>query len=102
MQRLGGHYVYRLIPPRPTFDQDMSDDERATMSAHVEYWGRHLEAGRVLVYGPVRDGAGPWGLGVLRAESEDEARAMLLDDPAISSGTASYEFGHMPVAVVPG
>ena len=26
-QRLTGHFVYRLIPPRPTFDQDMSEDE---------------------------------------------------------------------------
>ncbi len=102
MQQLTGHYVYRLIPPRPSFDEDMNDDERATMNAHVEYWCRHLEAGRVVVYGPVRDGTGAWGLGVLRAGSEDEARAMMLGDPAISSGMAGYEFGPMAVAVLPG
>jgi uncharacterized protein YciI len=101
MQRLPDHYVYRLIPPRPTFDQDMSVDERAVMDEHVVYWGGLLEAGRVVVYGPVRDATGAWGLGVLRAESPDAALEMVLGDPAISSGMGSYEFGAMPVAVLP-
>ncbi len=45
-----------------------------------------LEAGRVVVYGPVRDGTGAWGLGVLHAESEEAALGMVLGDPAIRSG----------------
>ena len=101
-QRLADHYVYRLIPPRPTFDQDMSAGERAVMDEHVVYWGGLLEAGHVVVYGPVRDGTGAWGLGVLHAESEEAALGMVLGDPAIRSGMVSYEFGLMPVAVLPG
>ncbi|MGB0098595.1 MAG: YciI family protein [Solirubrobacteraceae bacterium] len=100
-QRLTGHFVYRLIPPRPTFDQDMSEDERGTMAQHAEYWAGQMEIGKVVVYGPVRDSTGAWGLGVLKADSEEEARALVVNDPAISSGMATFEFGAMPVAVVP-
>ena len=31
------HFVYRLIPPRPTFDEDMTDAEREIMGRHAEY-----------------------------------------------------------------
>jgi hypothetical protein len=32
------HFVYRLIPPRPTFDEDMTDAEQEIMGRHAEYW----------------------------------------------------------------
>jgi hypothetical protein len=31
-------FVYRLLPPRPSFPLDMSDAERGVMSQHAEYW----------------------------------------------------------------
>ena len=37
---IGTHYVVRLIPPRPTFDQDMGDRERAIMGRHAAYHRR--------------------------------------------------------------
>ena len=94
-------FVFRLIPPRPTFNLDMDDDERAIMTRHGEYWERQLEAGNVVVYGPVVDRTGAWGLGVLTAADEAQAQAMLLADPAISSELATFELGTMPVAVLP-
>jgi len=32
--RLSGYFVYRLISPRPTFDHDENDAERAIMGRH--------------------------------------------------------------------
>ncbi|HEX9548896.1 MAG TPA: hypothetical protein VF942_16265 [Acidimicrobiales bacterium] len=32
------HFVYRLVPPRPTFAADMTDDEKAIMAEHAAYW----------------------------------------------------------------
>ena len=76
-RRVSNHFVYRLIPPRPTFNVDMSAEERAIMERHVEYWEAQTEAGSVVVYGPVLDATGPWGLGVITAENEEEARAVV-------------------------
>jgi hypothetical protein len=39
------HFVYKLIPPRPTFNLDMSDTERAIMAQHATYWQEWTEKG---------------------------------------------------------
>jgi uncharacterized protein len=101
VKRVTDHFVFRLIPPRPTFDQDMNDEERAIMERHGQHWAGLMEAGKVLVYGPVRDGTGAWGLGVVRADGEEEMRELVANDPAVSSGMATSEIGRMVVAVVP-
>jgi uncharacterized protein YciI len=94
------YYVYRLIPPRPTFDRDMSDGESEIMEQHFSYWQGVLDRGKVVVYGPVSDPAGTWGLAVIEAETDDDARALGVDDPAVKSGMATFEIYPMPLAVV--
>ena len=96
----GTHWVFRLIPPRPTFDRDMTDAEREIMGRHADYWAKFAETGRVVVYGPVRDATGAWGLGVIEATDEDEVRALVHDDPAVSSGLQRIEYGPMVVSIV--
>ena len=96
------HFVYKLIPPRPSFAGDMSDAEAAVMAEHGAYWQRHADEGRVVVFGPVVDSSGSWGLAVVRAESEDEVAALGREDPAVTSGTCTFDVGTMPVAIVPG
>ena len=71
------------------------------MARHAEYWGELIEQGDVVVYGPVVDSTGSWGLGVIRAADLDEARALAEADPAISSGMATFDMGTMLVAVLP-
>ncbi len=95
------HFVYRLIPPRPTFAADMSGREMAVMGEHAGYWMNLFEDGRVVVFGAVLEPAGVWGLAVVEAESVDEVRAMAQDDPAVSTGTCTFEIGQMlPGSVV--
>jgi uncharacterized protein len=91
-------FVYKLIPPRPTFAQDMGDDERAIMNGHVTYWLELLEQGSVVVFGPVQDPDRTWGLGVFEADDLDAARAIVDGDPAISSGMATAELSPMVAA----
>jgi uncharacterized protein YciI len=91
-------FVYKLLPPRPTFAQDMTPDERAIMTDHVTYWLGLLEQGRVVVFGPVQEPDRTWGLGVFEAEDLDEARATIDADPAISSGMATMELSPMVAA----
>lgn len=94
------YFVFRLIPPRPTFHLDITEEEGEIMTRHGAYWQGQLDAGKVLIFGPVVGPAGSWGLGVIRAADEAEAQAMIDDDPAISSGLATMEVGAMPVAVL--
>ena len=78
-------FVFRLISPRPSFPVDMTPDERATMMEHVAYWSDLAAQGKVLAFGPVADPAGPYGLGIIVAESPQEAEAMRDNDPAVRS-----------------
>ena len=58
-RRLSNHYVYGLIPPRPSFHEDMNEEERAIMSRHAAYWSELIEQRGVVVYGPWSTPAGP-------------------------------------------
>jgi uncharacterized protein len=88
-------FVFRLKAPRPTFAQDMSDTEREIMGRHAAYWQSYIDSGRMVVFGPVLDGTGSWGLGVVEAEDEDELRAFAAGDPVVTTGTAEMEVGTM-------
>ena len=88
-------FVFRLKAPRPTFALDMSDEEREVMGRHAAYWQPLIESGQMVLFGPVLDSTGSWGLGVLEADDEDELRAFAAGDPAVVSGTAELDLGKM-------
>ena len=93
------HYFFlRLNSPRPSFNQDMSNEERAVMTRHVAYWTDKLEKGIVHVFGPVLDPRGTYGIGIIGVESEQERDALMANDPA--NGLLRYEYWPMR-AVVP-
>jgi uncharacterized protein YciI len=89
------NFVFRLKAPRPTFALDMTDEEREIMGRHAAHWQPYLDSGRMVVFGPVLDGTGSWGLAVVEAENEDELRAFAAGDPAVTTGTARIEIGTM-------
>jgi uncharacterized protein YciI len=93
------HFLYKLIPPRPTFDRDMSEAEAAIMGQHVAYWQEQIERGTAIVFGPVADRAGAWGLAVVDADAEEDVRALGLTDPAVTSHLARFEVYVMPGAI---
>lgn len=67
-------FFCRLLPPRPTFAQDMTAGEAAVIMEHVAYWDKHLHIGTAIVFGPVADPKGAWGLGVVRVADEAAVR----------------------------
>ncbi|MCG7596534.1 YciI family protein [Mycobacterium sp. C3-094] len=69
----------------------MTDAEQDAMAGHTEYWKELLAAGRVVVYGPVADPEGVWGLGVLRAADRAEALALGEADPSVIAGVNTFE-----------
>jgi uncharacterized protein YndB with AHSA1/START domain len=90
-------YLCRLIPPRPSFPKDMTAGEREVMQKHVAYWTQHLNAGTAVVFGPVIDPKGPWGLGVVRVADEGALRKLQNDDPAVQ-GIAGFRYEEIPMA----
>jgi uncharacterized protein YndB with AHSA1/START domain len=94
-------YLLRLLAPRPTFMTTMTDDERAMMGEHVAYWRGHLAAGTAIVYGPVADPKGGWGVGIVRVADEAVVQSLVAADPAIRAGRGmSYEVLPMVRAIV--
>jgi len=49
----------------------------------------------MVVFWPVLDDTGSWGLGVIEADSEDELRAFADKDPVVTTGTATIVMGRM-------
>jgi uncharacterized protein YciI len=88
-------FVLRLLAPRPTFAVDMTDEERAIMGRHAAHWQPYLESGRMVVFGPVLDDDGSFGLAVVEADDEHELRAFAAADPVVTTGTAEFRFGTM-------
>ncbi|HVY30077.1 MAG TPA: YciI family protein [Polyangiaceae bacterium] len=95
-------FVSRLIGPRPTFPMDITPEERELMGVHGQYWRQKMAEGKIVVFGPVLDPKGVWGLGVLRVKDEAEATALQNQDPVILAQRGfSYETLPMMTAVVP-
>jgi uncharacterized protein YciI len=92
------HYFFKLTPPRPTFMQDMTDEERRLMDEHGRYFQDHFAAGEVLLFGPVMATGGAFGLGVLEMESEADAREFGEGDPSVKAGMNKFEIHLMRVS----
>jgi len=61
---------------KPVYEQDLS--------AHSEYQERLLGEGKIVLAGPFSDSSG--GLTVLRVDTEEEARRIMEQDPAVVDG----------------
>ena len=92
-------FAFRLLAPRPTFVEDMTDEERAVMAEHVEYWQGLMAAGVAVAFGPVLDPAGPYGLAVVEVPVPERVDEVIAADPAVRSGMKTMVFP-MPGAFV--
>src|SRR3712207_2789806 len=94
-------HLCKLLPPRPTFAADMSPAEATLMGEHAAYWGGLTERGIAVVFGPVFDPNGVWGLAIVDVADEATASALTNDDPVIRAGNGfRYEIYPMPQAVL--
>ncbi|MDW6024075.1 SRPBCC domain-containing protein [Mesorhizobium sp. BAC0120] len=94
-------FFCRLKPPRPDFATTLTEKEAAAMKAHGEYLKGLLSGGTAVLFGPVADPAGIWGLGIFKASDEGKMRAISEADPAIKAGIGlRYEILPMIAAVM--
>lgn len=95
------YFFCKLIPPRPTFQQDMTESERAMMLQHVAYWTGLAERGVAVAFGPVSDPSGGYGIGIVELDDNADARDLEKNDPTIKSSLGfRYEILSMPKAVL--
>jgi len=96
-------FVFRLQAPRPTFAVDMTDEEREIMGQHAAYWQPYLDSHQMVVFGPVLDDTGSWGLGVVEAEDEHELQLdgflVFLDPPKLDAADALQRLANLGIAV---
>jgi len=94
-------YLCKLIPPRESFMDDMTNDEHAVMMKHVAYWSKHAADGIAIVFGPVADPAGGWGVAIVNVDDERHLASLQAGDPAIIAEIGmKYEVLFMPQAVI--
>ena len=90
------YFLSKLIPPRPTFVADMSAEERDVMLAHQDYWLPHVNAGLVLVMGPVIDPKGAYGVMIVNTPSLKLLEDWEASDPIILAGRG-FAFENYPM-----
>ncbi len=91
-------YAVHLLPSRSDFALTMTDEESAIMIQHIAYWTKILKQGKVYAFGPVMDPKGPYGLGIVAVDNEQELKEFIAHDPA--GKINKYEYFPMK-AVVP-
>ena len=83
-------FAYQL---RPAFDQTWmaraSPEERTVFEEHGKWLEARYAEGRVLFAGRCYDG--PFGLVILDAADEDEARRLMEQDPSVRKGVQTAE-----------
>jgi len=56
------------------------------MQQHVAYWKNLAEQGVALLFGPVADPKGTYGICVTQVENEEQITSITANDPVIQSG----------------
>ena len=83
-------FALKLIPCRHDFAQTMTHEEREIMQQHVYYWKELMKNGFVIVFGPVIDPKGIYGLGIISVTDESQVIEFIKNDPA--SKINQYEY----------
>ena len=92
-------FLYRLLPPRPSFPQDMTPEEAAIMQAHGVYLRGLAAKGEAIAFGPVLDPKGAWGVGIFQVASAERMDEIARNDPAIMSGRG-FAYEVLPMAAL--
>src|SRR6185312_8807723 len=84
------NFFVTLTPPRTTFVNDMSDQEREIMNRHVSYLRTLLDKGIAIAYGPVYDPKGAYGVAVMEVDNIEQLHEIIAADPA--NGLKNFRF----------
>jgi len=73
------------------------------MREHAAYWRELANKRTAVIFGPIADPKGAWGLAVVEAQDEAAARGLGANDPTIKAGVGfTFEIYSMPQVVLRG
>jgi uncharacterized protein len=79
---------------------DSTPEEDELMGAHFRYLERLLEDGKLILAGP---SLGPvFGVVVFEADSEEEARRLIAEDPSVAAGLQTPELSPFRASLLRG
>jgi len=86
-------FLYKITPARlGMVTKGPNDQEAAILLQHFNYLKVLTDQGTVLLFGRTQNSdEKTFGLAIFRAESEDEARAIMNNDPAVNEGVMRVE-----------
>ena len=94
-------YLYRIQPVRNGFLIESTPEEDVIVAEHFQYLQRLTEKGIVLLAGrTLNTDASSFGIVVFEAESEDAARELVRNDPAVRASVFRAELFPYRVALV--
>ncbi len=94
-------WLYLIHPPREHFVETITAEEVAIMQQHSGHLAALLEDGVLILAGPTY-GPVNTGIAVIEADDEESARAIMMRDPAITSGLMKPELRAMRVGFLRG
>ena len=92
--------LYKLLPPRPTFPQDMTEAERELMQEYINYWKTLVDKRIAVIFGPVADPRSIYGLAIIGTEEESIAQDIRVNDPAIKHDASFRSEIHLMPEVI--
>jgi len=86
-------YIYRIQPTRlEMVTHGPTDEEASILSDHFKYLESLTKQQVVLVFGRTQNNdASTFGIAIFRAESDDAARMIMNNDPAVKKGVMRAE-----------
>ena len=93
-------FLYKITPSRlGMVTQGPTNDEGTILTRHFNYLKSLADQGTVLLFGRTQNSdARTFGIAIFRAESEDEARSIMNNDPAVQEGVMRAELYPYKVA----
>jgi len=93
-------FLYKITPSRlGMVTQGPTNDEATILTRHFNYLKSLADQGTVLLFGRTQNSdARTFGIAIFRAESEDEARSIMNNDPAVQEGVMRAELYPYKVA----
>jgi uncharacterized protein YciI len=93
-------FLYKITPARlQMVAEGPTDQEAAIMSQHFNYLKSLTDQGIMLLFGRTQNSdARTFGLAIFRAESQDKARSIMNNDPAVKEGVMLAELYPYKVA----
>ncbi len=98
------HYCYRLSLREDLRDfSSWTKDEEETVGVHFNYLKGLLESGKLVMAGrtvnmPMTES--DMGIAILETDSEEEARVIMENDPAVRGGIMTAEFFEFSLALL--